>query len=105
MDYVIVLVLLFTSALIGAAAGLRFKVFVLVPIALLVSFVSAVVLHENDFGAGSGNATIIVCLVLSQAAYIIVQILTPANRLIPDDVANDEPSTDREHGVRSDNGD
>jgi hypothetical protein len=61
MDQVIVPVLLFTSALIGAAAGLRFKVFALVPIAILLALASAAVLHKNDFGTGSGIATIIAC--------------------------------------------
>jgi len=97
--------LLFTSALIGAAAGLRFKVFVLVPIAVLIAFVSAVVLQINDFGTAIGIATIIGCLVLSQAAYIIVQIFTPAANLLSNEVSDSDPSSGREQGVRSDNGD
>ena len=105
MDQVIVPVLLFTSALIGAAAGLRFKVFVLVPIAVLIAFVSAVVLQINDFGTAIGIATIIGCLVLSQAAYIIVQIFTPAASLLSNEVSDSDPSSGCEQGVRSDNGD
>ena len=105
MDQVIVSVLLFTSALIGAAAGLRFKVFVLVPIAVLIAFVSAVVLQINDFGTAIGIATIIGCLVLSQAAYIMVHISTPAAHLLSHDEADREPSSGREQAVRGDNGD
>jgi hypothetical protein len=48
----IALVLLAVSALIGAAAGLRFKAFALVPIALLIAFVSAAVLRVSGFGTG-----------------------------------------------------
>lgn len=66
-------VLLAVSVLLGAATGFRFKVFALVPIAPFVAFVSAAVLHMNDFGAGRGIAAIIACLVLNQAAYMIVQ--------------------------------
>ena len=69
------LVLLAASALIGAAAGLRLKVFALVPIALLIALVSAAVLHMNGFGPGSGIVIIIACLGLNQAAYILVQLV------------------------------
>jgi hypothetical protein len=100
----IVFVLLFTSALIGAAAGLRFKVFVLVPIAVLIAFVSAVVLRINDFGTATGIATIIGCLALNQAAYVIVQIFAPTAHLISDDIADGEPSPGREHTVRGNYG-
>jgi hypothetical protein len=101
----IVAILLFTSALVGAAAGLRFKVFVLVPIAVLIAFVSAAVLHGNDFGTGSGIATIIACLVLNQAAYMIVQIFTPAGNLLSNHVADGVPGCGREQTVRGNNGD
>jgi hypothetical protein len=100
----IVSVLLLTSALLGAAAGLRFKVYALVPIAISIALVSAAVLHKNDFGTGSGIATIIACLVVNQAAYIIAQIFTPA-ALSSNNVADSEPGPGREQGVRSDNGD
>jgi hypothetical protein len=76
----LVVVLLAASALIGAIAALRFKVFVLAPIALLISLVSAAVLHMNDFGAGSGVAIVIACLVLNQAAYLIVHVYTCSRR-------------------------
>jgi hypothetical protein len=105
MDQVIIAVLVVTSALIGAAAGLRFKVFTLVPIAILIALASAAVLHRNDFGAVSGIATIIACLVVNQAAYIIVQIFTPAADLLSNEVSDSDPSSGREQGVRSDNGD
>ncbi|MDR6304940.1 hypothetical protein GGQ85_002656 [Nitrobacter vulgaris] len=105
MDQVIVPVLLFTSALIGAAAGSRFKVYALVPVAILIALAFAAVLHKNDFGAESGIATIIACLVVNQAAYIIVQIFTPAANLLSNEVSDSDPSSGREQGVRSDNGD
>ena len=96
--------LLFTSALIGAAAGLRYKVFVLVPIALLIALGSAAVLRTNDFRTESGIATITACLVLNQAAYMIVQIFAPTDHLISDDGADSEPSSGREEDVHGDNG-
>ena len=75
------------------------------PIAILIALVSAAVLHKNDFGTGSGIATIIACLVVNQAAYIIAQIFTPAANLPSNDVADSEPGPGREQSVRSDNGD
>jgi 4-amino-4-deoxy-L-arabinose transferase-like glycosyltransferase len=88
-------VLLFTCALIGAAAGLRYKVFVLVPIALLIALVSATVLHKNGFEPGGGIVVIIGCLVLGQAAYIVVQIFTQRAHLISDDETDSVPGRGR----------
>jgi hypothetical protein len=70
----IALVLLAASALIGATAGLRLKAFALAPIALLIALVSAAVLRLHGFGSGSGIVIVVACLVLNQAAYILVQI-------------------------------
>ena len=67
----IALVLLAASALIGATAGLRLKVFALAPIALLIALVSAAVLRMHGFGSGSGIVIVVACLVLNQAAYIL----------------------------------
>jgi len=100
----LVVVLLAASALIGAIAALRFKVFVLAPIALLISLVSAAVLHMNDFGAGSGVAIVIACLVLNQAAYLIVHVYTPAFALLSNEAANSVPSPRREQDIYDDNG-
>jgi hypothetical protein len=97
-------VLLATSALIGAAAGLRFKVFVLVPIAVLIALVSAAVLHANDFSAGSGITIITACLVVNQTAYVLVQIFTPAGLLLSKDVADSVPSAGRKQAVHGENG-
>ena len=88
-----------------AAAGLRYKVFVLVPIALLIALGSAAVLHMNDFRTESGIATITACLVLKQAAYMIVQIFAPTAHLISDDEADSVPSSGREKAVHGNNGD
>jgi hypothetical protein len=98
-------VLLFTSALIGAAAGLRYKVFVLMPLAFLIALGAAAILRRNDFATESGIATITACLVLNQAAYMIVQFFDPSSHLISDDGADSEPSANREQGVHGDDGD
>ena len=73
----IIVVMLATSALAGAAVGFRLKALALVPIALLIAVFSATVLHMNGFGRGSGIASIAACLILNQAAYIVVQIFGP----------------------------
>ena len=84
--------LLAISVLFGALAGLRFKIHVLVPSALLIAFFSAAVLHMNDFGPWSGIAIVITCLILNQAAYLIVQIYSPTLALRSNEVANGIPS-------------
>ena len=104
----IALILLAASALIGATAGLRFKVFVLAPIALLIALVSAAVLHRHGFGSGSGIVIVVACLVLNQAAYILVQIFGlsfRASDLSLDDVTDGEPGPGREQAVDDDHGD
>jgi hypothetical protein len=102
----IALVLLAASALIGATAGLRLKAFALAPIALLIALVSAAVLRLHGFGPGSGIVIIIACLVLNQAAYILVQIFgSRASYLSLDDIADGEPGPGREQAVDDDHGD
>jgi hypothetical protein len=104
----IALVLLVASALIGATAGLRFKVFVLAPIALLIVLVSAAVLRMHGFGSGSGIVIVVACLVLNQAAYVLVQIFGFGSRtsdLSFYDIADGEPAPDGEQAVDDDHGD
>ena len=84
--------LLAISVIFGALAGLRFKIIVLVPSTLMIAFFSAVVLHMNDFGTWSGTAIVAACLILNQAAYLIVQIYSPTFALRSNEVANGVPS-------------
>jgi hypothetical protein len=104
----IALVLLATSALIGATAGLRLKAFALAPIALLIVIVSAAVLRMHGFGPVSGIVIIIACLVLNQAAYLLVELLgfrSGVSYLSLDDVSEGEPGPGREQAVDDDQGD
>lgn len=102
----IVLIFLSISALIGTIAGLRFKVFALVPIALLLVLVSAAVLRAHGFGPVSGIAIIVAGLVVNQAAYALIQIGLGANAsdLSFDEVTDGEPAPDREQDVDDDHG-
>jgi hypothetical protein len=84
--------LLAISGLFGALVGLRFKIFFLVPSALMIAFFSAVVLHMNDFGTWSGTAIVVACLILNQATYLIVQIYGPTVTLRSNEVANGVPN-------------
>ena len=91
-------VLLSVSGLIGATVGLRFKALTIVPVALLIAFISATVLHRNGFELAGGIVVIIGCLVLNQAAYIMVQILgLGPDHSIPStsDVADGVPGSGR----------
>lgn len=103
----IVLIFLSISALIGTIAGLRFKVFALVPIALLLVLVSAAVLRKHGFGLRSGIAIMVAGLVLNQAAYALIQIGLGADTSDPsfDAVTDGEPAPDREQDIDDDHGD
>jgi hypothetical protein len=104
----IALILLTASALIGATAGLRLKAIALAPIALLIALVSAAVLRMHGFGPGSGIVIIIACVVLNQAAYLLVELLglrSGVSDLSLDDVADGEPGPGREQAVDDDHGD
>ena len=99
----IALVLLAASALIGATAGLRLKVFALAPIALLIALVAAVVLRMHGFEPWSGIVIMVACLVLNQAAYILAQILglgTRASGLSLDEVAEGVPDPGRQQAIQ-----
>ena len=102
----IALILLAASALVGAAAGLQMKALALVPIALLIAVFSAAVLHMNGFQSGSGIVIIIGCLVLNQAAYILVQIFGLRSRyhLSVDDDADRVPGPGREQAIDDNHG-
>jgi hypothetical protein len=100
----IALVLLAASALIGAAAGLRLKALALVPVASLIAVFSAAALHMNGFGPRSGIVIIIGCLILNQAAYLLVQVLCSGLASDPssDNVTDGEPSAGRQQAIEDD---
>jgi hypothetical protein len=104
----IALVLLAASALVGASAGLRLKAFALAPIALLTVIVSTAVLRMSGFGSVSGVIIVVLCLVLNQAAYLLVELLghrSDISYLSLDDVTDGEPGPGREQTVDDDHGD
>ncbi len=100
----IALIFLAASALIGAAAGLYLKALALVPIASLLAVFSAAALHVNGFGPRSGIFIVIGCLILNQAAYLVVQVL--GSRLVSDpsfdNVTDGEPRAGRQHAIEDD---
>ncbi len=99
----IALILLAVSALVGAAAGLRLKVIALVPLGLIIAVFAAAVLHLNGFGTGSGIAIVIACLILNQAAYLLVQVLGFAADSNPslENVTDGEPSRGRKQAIEN----
>ncbi len=104
---IIIPVLLSASALIGATVGLRFRVFVLVPIALVIVLVSAAVLRMHGFGPGTGIVIIVACLALNQAAYLLIHIglRSGVSELSFYDVADGDPAPGRDQAVDDDHGD
>ena len=65
-----VFILLVTSAIVGLATGLVFRVWAMALVSLLVAVASAISLHAHGFGFAGGVSVTIGCLVISQIAYV-----------------------------------
>jgi uncharacterized membrane protein YkgB len=63
-------ILLVTSAVLGLATGLIFRVWAMALVSLLIAIASAISLRAHGFGFAAGVSVIIGCLVISQIAYI-----------------------------------
>lgn len=63
-------ILLVTSAILGLATGLVFRVWTLGLVSLLIAIASAISLRVYGFGFAAGVPVIVGCLVISQMAYI-----------------------------------
>ncbi len=98
----IVLVLLALSTVLGFATGLRFKVFAIAAVSVLIAVCSALVLRVHGFGAASGIFGIVGCLVVAQTAYIAGVLCGPASHMLGDDVSGGGPGNDRQRNVSED---
>ncbi len=65
----IVFTLLITSAMLGLATGLVFRVWAIALVSLLIAILSAVALRAHGFVVAGGVSVMIGCLVISQIAY------------------------------------
>jgi hypothetical protein len=99
---IIVLVALASSALLGLATGLVFRVWANVIVAPLIAFVSAIALASHGFGFSEGVLVTVACLIVSQVAYFVGLFLESragiAN-VLADYVFDDEPDDNRERGI------
>src|SRR5277367_4346712 len=77
-----VLMLLALNAAAGFAIGTALTWFAITVSGIILALFSAVVLHVAGFSAGAGIASILACLVVNQAAYLIT--LTRHTSLAPE---------------------
>jgi uncharacterized membrane protein YkgB len=70
LNVTIVFALLITSAVLGLATGLVFRVWTIALVSLLIAILSAVALRAHGFGFARGVSVMIGCLVISQIAYV-----------------------------------
>ena len=70
LNVTIVFTLLITSAMLGLATGLVFRVWTIALVSLLIAILSAVALRAHGFGFAGGVSVMIGCLVISQIAYV-----------------------------------
>jgi hypothetical protein len=72
-------ILLVTSAILGLATGLVFRVWALALVSLSIAIASAISLGVHDFGFAAGVSVTIGCLVISQIAYIAGSFITSSS--------------------------
>ena len=99
---IIVLVALATSALLGLATGLVFRVWANLVVAPLVALGSALALASHGFRFLEGVLVTFACLFVSQLAYLIgVFLVSPASiaNYLANDVPDNEPGQNREHSI------
>jgi uncharacterized membrane protein YkgB len=92
----LVFTLLATSAMLGLATGLLFRVLALGMVSLLVVVSSAIALRAHGFGFAAGVSVMVGCLVVSQIAYaaggFMVSRADNAEKLTQDEVDGDPNS-------------
>jgi hypothetical protein len=95
-----VLMLLALNAAAGFAIGTALTWFAITVSGIILALFSAVVLHVAGFSAGAGIASILACLVVNQAAYLIT--LTRHTSLAPEQ-ADEEPRAGRDDNIAREN--
>ncbi|WGD52094.1 hypothetical protein QA641_42980 [Bradyrhizobium sp. CB1650] len=96
----IAFVLIVASALVGAATGLVFKVWVLVVISPLVAIFSAIVLRSYEFDLVAGVTVTAACLAVCQLAYLAATYRLQARNISAHDEIDGEPGEQREQKIR-----
>jgi hypothetical protein len=102
MNMTLVFLLLLTSAMLGLATGLFFRVWAMAPVSLLLAVASAISLRADGFGFAGGVSAIVGCLAVSQIAYFAGLFMTSrsdkAEDLTQDEVDGD-PNNSGEQNV------
>ncbi len=96
----IALMLVLASALVGAATGLLFKIWALIPISPLIAVFCAIVLRTWEFGMMAGVTIIAACLVACQLAYLAATYLLHARNISSHDEVDGKPSEISEQKIR-----
>jgi hypothetical protein len=99
-----VIILLVLSALLGFATGLRFKVFAVVALSVLIAISSAIIVRASGFEFATGGIVIVGCLTVSQLAYGISSVFVIARKALAQNVSCRGPSDDRQNDVQGQEG-
>ncbi|RTL49148.1 MAG: hypothetical protein EKK40_15780 [Bradyrhizobiaceae bacterium] len=100
MDTVLILSAL--SAALGFATGLRFNVFAMAAVSVLLALGSAIVLRAHGFGAAGGILVVVVCLLASQIAYLAGVMSVRGAGILADDISGGRPDDNRQGDVGDD---
>ena len=96
----IALILVFASALVGAATGFLFKIWALVPISSFIAIFSVIVLRAYEFGMMAGVTVIAICLAVCQLAYLAAMYLLYMREISSHDEVDGEPGEASEQKIR-----
>jgi len=98
-------VVLAASALLGLAIGLVFRVWAMILISLIIASASAIIANLHGYGLTEGVLTVIACLFVSQATYLVATFMAPPReetRLVTDDVTEDDSAINHARDVDGD---
>jgi uncharacterized membrane protein YkgB len=98
-------ILLATSAILGLATGLVFRVETMALISLLIAIASATSLRAHGFGFAAGVSVSIGCLVISQIAYVAFSLMMSRSDHAEDSTqeeADGDPNSRGEQNVSND---
>jgi hypothetical protein len=90
------------SGLLGLATGFFFRVLALVPLSLLIAFLSAISLQARGFDFAGGVSITIGCLAVSQIAYIAAGLFVFGSHGVESSVqekVDDDPDGHGKHDI------
>jgi hypothetical protein len=94
-----IFILLVLSAIVGFALGFLFSWIAILVSGLVLAFLSAAVLQNEDFGFLAGIAIIVICLTVNQVFYLIGGMTRGPKGPVPKNRLDDDPGENSQNHV------